>query len=136
MKDIVAKFYDKIWNQYDKSWIPKILHDDFSFRGSLGQEKEGHAGFAAYVDFIHTALGNYRCDIEDIVAEDNKTFAKMRFSGVHQGELFGYLPTGKPVQWAGAALFTFSGDKVLSLWVLGDVHGLLQQLEVNKDPER
>ena len=45
------------------------------------------------------------------------------------GELFGHPPTGKMVSWAGAAVFTFSGELIRDLWVLGDVHSLLQQLE-------
>jgi len=55
----------------------------------------------------------------------------MRFSGIHRGDFFGYPPTGKPVEWAGSALFAFSGDQVADLWVLGDVHGLLQLLDRN-----
>jgi hypothetical protein len=37
------------------------------------------------------------------------------------------------VAWAGAAVFTFDGDKIVDLWVLGDLHGLLQQLARNVD---
>jgi predicted ester cyclase len=55
----------------------------------------------------------------------------MRFSGIHQGEFFGYQPTSKHVEWLGSALFTFDGEKVADLWVLGDVHGLLLLLEKN-----
>ena len=40
-------------------------------------------------------------------------------------------PTNKPVEWLGSALFSFEGEKVADLWVLGDVHGLLQLLEKN-----
>src|SRR5262245_10183268 len=48
---IIQAFYVEIWNKHDKSQIPALLHEDFAFRGSLGQEQHGHAGFAAYVDF-------------------------------------------------------------------------------------
>jgi len=36
------------------------------------------------------------------------------------------------VEWLGSAHFTFEGDKVSDLWVLGDVHGLLQLLQKQK----
>jgi predicted ester cyclase len=121
----VEAYYADVWNRHDKTRIPDLLHPDVEFRGSLGQTRRGHAGFAHYVDFVHAALGDYRCDILDIVADEGRVFARMRFSGVHRGELFGFAPTGKRVEWAGAALFTFDGDLISSIWVLGDVHSLM-----------
>jgi len=131
---IIRAFYEEIWNKYDTSQIPNLLHEDFAFRGSLGQEQHGHAGFAAYVDFVHAALSDYRCEIQEMIAEDNKAFARLLFSGMHRAEFLGYQPTGKRVEWAGAAVFTFAGEKISALWVLGDVHGLLQQLANNARP--
>jgi predicted ester cyclase len=131
-KTIVDSFYENIWNRHDKTFIPTLLVEDFSFRGSLGQVRHGHAEFAAYVDFIHAALGNYQCDILDLVDDGNKTFARMLFSGIHKGDFFDYQPTLMRVEWAGAALFTFDRKKIADLWVLGDVQGLLAQLAYNK----
>jgi len=131
IRSVVESFYSDIWNRHDKSKIPALLCDGFTFRGSLGQAKVGHEGFGTYVDFVHSALAGYRCDILDLVIEGSKAFARMRFSGIHRGEFFGYQPTGKPVEWQGTALFSFDGEKVADLWVLGDVHGLLQLLEKN-----
>jgi predicted ester cyclase len=124
----IRSFYEEIWNQRDKSQIPKLLHRGFLFRGSLGQVRRGHAGFESYLDSVHAALGDYRCDIEEMICEGDKAFARMRFSGIHRGELLGYPPTGRRVEWAGAAVFTFEGEKVADLWVVGDAHDLLRQL--------
>ena len=131
IRAVVESFYANIWNRHDQSKIPVLLSDGFTFRGSLGQATVGHAGFGSYVDRVHAALASYRCEILDLVVEDSKAFARMRFSGIHQGVFFGYQPTSKPVEWLGSALFRFEGGKVADLWVLGDVHGLLQLLERN-----
>jgi len=131
-RTIVESFYENIWNRHDKSFIPILLVENFSFRGSLGQVRQGHAEFASYVDFVHAALDNYQCDILDFVDEGNKAFARMLFSGIHKGDFFDYRPTLMQVEWAGAALFTFDQGKIADLWVLGDVHGLLEQLARNK----
>ncbi len=129
----VRSFYADIWNRHDKSRIAALIHEDFNFRGSLGQTRHGHDGFASYVDFVHEALGDYHCDLLDLVIEPPKAFARMRFSGVHRGPFFSYPPTWKKIEWAGAALFYFREDRIADLWVLGDVHALLQQLERNAD---
>ncbi len=130
-KEQVRRFYKVIWDAHDRDAIPSVLHDDFAFRGSLGDERRGHKGFAEYVDEVHSALGDYRCVIEVLVEEGAKVFAKMSFGGIHRGRFMGYKPSGKRVYWSGCALFTFQGQKVSDLWVLGDLRGLEDQLERN-----
>ncbi len=117
------------WNKKKFDEIPNVLHEDFLFRGSLGQEKRGHAGFEGYAITVHAALSNYKCIIEDLVVQPKKVFAKMTFSGIHNSEFMSYPATNKRVSWAGAALFIFSGEKVSNLWVLGDLKGLEHQLD-------
>ena len=128
-KEQVIKFYEVIWNEHDKSAVPEVLHESFKFRGSLGSEKKGHAGFIEYLDMVHRALGDYRCEIKEMVSEQSKVFAKMRFSGIHKGEFMGVKATGRRLTWEGAALFHFSNGKVASLWVLGDIESLRSQLQ-------
>ncbi|MGH9392119.1 MAG: ester cyclase, partial [Vicinamibacteria bacterium] len=84
-----------------------------------------------YVDSVHESLGDYRCEIEDLVSEGDRGFARMMFSGVHRGLLLGHPPTGKRVSWAGAALFHARGGKLESLWVLGDLDSLREQLRAD-----
>lgn len=130
---LVQDFYERIWNAGDLEAVSALLSDDFTFRGSLGSEWRGRDGFAEYVRSVRCALSNYRCEIQECVTEDNRAFAKMRFSGVHKGEFLGYLPTGLPVHWFGAALFRFAGDAIAEIWVLGDLAGLEALLKKNEE---
>ena len=132
-KQKVRRFYEVLWNAHDKAAIPTVLHQDCTFRGSLGQEKKGHQGFAEYVDTVHHALGEYRCTIEDLVVERTKVFTKMSFSGLHRDDFMGFRPTGKRVTWKGCALFSFDGELIADVWVLGDLKGLEEQLKENAD---
>lgn len=127
----VQQFYEVIWNRRDKSEIPSVLHESFSFRGSLGDEKHGHDGFSEYLDMVHEALKDYKCTIKEIVSEPSKAFAKMEFSGIHKGRLMGVLGTGKFISWSGAALFHFKEGKISALWVLGDLKSLETQMHGN-----
>jgi steroid delta-isomerase-like uncharacterized protein len=130
-KQQVRRFYEILWDAHDRGAMPSILHEDFTFRGSLGQEKRGHDGFAEYVDRVHAALGEYRCHIEELVAEGERVFAKMRFTGIHRGDFMGYAPTDRRVTWHGCALFTFDGERIADAWVLGDLKSLESQLAGN-----
>ena len=117
----VEDFYDRVWNRGDKAAIAELIHPDFTFRGSLGPTMTGHAAFSA----------DYRCTILDLVSEGDRAFARMRFEGIHRAPFLGFAPTGRRVEWAGAALFTLKSDKIADLWVLGDLQGLREQLERN-----
>lgn len=132
-KNTVRKFYEAIGNSIDQTVIPEMLDEQFSFRGSLGLVKRGRYGFSAYMAFVRGALGEYRCEIVEMVAENDKVYARIYYSGVHRGELFGYQPTGIKLTWEGIALFTFVDGKIADLWVLGDVHSIMQQLSRHLD---
>jgi len=131
-KQQVRRFYEVLWDAHDNEAIPTVLHENATFRGSLGQKKRGHDGLAEYVDMVHHALADYRCIIEELVAEGENFFAKMTFGGIHQNEFMGYKPSGKRVSWKGCALFTFDADLISDVWVLGDLKSLESQLNQNE----
>ena len=127
----VIAFYEDVWNRGNKARVPSLFHEGFTFRGSLGPERRGYAEFCDYVDAVTGALADYLCTVQTVVAEADKAFAKVLFSGVHRAEFLGFPPTGKPVSWIAAALFTFVDEKISDLWVLGDLDGLHKQLAAN-----
>ncbi|HEU0172797.1 MAG TPA: ester cyclase [Blastocatellia bacterium] len=131
-RNLVTAFYERIWNACDLGAVSELLIEDFSFRGSLGAELRGREAFKDYVRSVHGALANYRCEILACVSEGEQAFAKMRFSGLHVAPFRGYLATGLPVQWLGAALFRFERQVIAELWVLGDLAGLDAVLKNNQ----
>jgi steroid delta-isomerase-like uncharacterized protein len=128
MKHLVERFYGDIWNRQDFAVADEILAADFRFRGSLGSETVGIPAFLTYVRSVHAALADYRCVIDALTADDVAAAARMTFTGVHRGPLFGVPATGKSVSWAGAAFFRIAQQRIVSIWVLGDVDGLKRQL--------
>lgn len=129
---LVRTFYCRIWNDGDLDAVADVLSDDFHFRGSLGAEMQGRESFKEYVRSVRGCLSDYRCEILACVAEGEQAFAQMRFSGMHVAPFRGYEPTGKKVEWLGAALFRFDVGKIAALWVLGDLAGLDAVLSNNR----
>jgi len=82
----------------------------------------------SYVDWVTGALGQYTTDILAMIEEGNRVSGKMRFYGYHRQELFGVAPSGRHVWWIGIPIFTFEGQKVRDLFVLGDIYGLIARL--------
>jgi predicted ester cyclase len=127
-KETVRIFYSQLWDHADKSLIPTIFHPNFTFRGSLGPTLIGYEQFADYVDWVTETVGHYKSDILVLIEEGKCVSAKMRFHGIHRKELFGVPATGRHVWWIGMPIFTFEGSKVRDLFVLGDIHGLIERL--------
>lgn len=125
---LVERFYQEVWNEANEDVAREILHPEFRFRASLGPEKSGPEGFIEYMRLIHAALSEYTCTIQDIIEQGNRAAARLRFSGLHRGTLFGVAATGRPIAWSGAAFFSTDGRQITSLWVLGDVDAVKQQL--------
>lgn len=127
---LVQAFYDRIWNA-GQEYVDDLLTEDFSFRGSLGTATAGRPAFMDYVCLVRGSLAQYHCEILACVTELPHAFARMHFSGLHVAPFRGFEPTGRPVHWDGAALFTFRGETIESLWVLGDLAGLDDELRRN-----
>lgn len=128
-KETVRAFYKDMWDHADKSLIPQIFHEGFTFRGSLGPVLVGHDQFAGYVDYVTGAFDKYTTDIIAMIEEGNRVSGKMRFHGLHRKEIFGVPPSGRHVWWTGMPIFTFDGPKVRDLFVLGDIFGLIGRLK-------
>jgi predicted ester cyclase len=88
----------------------------------------GYEQFAGYIDWVTNSFGHYTTDILALIEEDNRVSGKMRFHGFHLKEVFGVPPSGRHVWWIGMPIFTFDGQKVRDLFVLGDIHGLIERL--------
>ena len=127
-RSLVERFYHEVWNQADETVAWEILHPAFRFRASLGPETVGPAGFIDYLRLIHAALSDYTCTIQDLIEDDDRAAVRLGFAGLHQGPFFGVAATGRLIAWSGAAFFETSGGKIITLWVLGDVDAVKQQL--------
>ncbi|MCZ6737057.1 MAG: ester cyclase [Actinobacteria bacterium] len=128
---LIDRFYNDMWNRFDKSVFGDILDPKIHFRGSLGQTKVGFDEFGEYVDYIQAFASDFHNEVLSTITERNRTFARLSYTGTHQGEVFGLAPTGKRFEYSGAAVFTFSNGLISDIWVLGDVYGLTKQLSID-----
>lgn len=132
---LIESFYHQVWNTSDHDRAREILHLDFDFRGSLGPVHKGPEGFIQYMKDLQAGLPDFRCDIVDIIAQDNKAAARMAFSGTHGGPFYGVPGTQKRIQWSGAAFFQSDGHQLTALWVLGDIDAVKKQLGLDAGPD-
>lgn len=132
-KTLVERFYRELWAHPDPQLAAAILDPGFHFTAPFAPPLRGRDAYLGYIDAVHAALAEYRCTIDALVVEGEHVAAQMRFTGVHRGPFFGVAPTHRPLAWTGAAFFRIDGDRIGTLWVVGDIDGLKRQLGAAPD---
>ncbi len=126
---LVETFFNFMWNTWSEETMREILSADIDFRGSIGLQVNGHEGFLGYMRTIRDAFPDFHNHIEEIIATDDRAVARLTYSGTHQGALFDRPASGRRIEYAGVAMFTIDSGRISKVWVLGDLWGLMQQLE-------
>jgi steroid delta-isomerase-like uncharacterized protein len=127
-KALIRRYYEALWNRWDFALADELIAESIIFRGSLGVRVQGREGFKEYMRTVRAAFPDFHNHIEELIAENGRVAARLTYTGTHRGEALGVAPTGRRVSYAGVALFRVVEDRIVEGWVLGDVHGLLQQL--------
>lgn len=126
--DLVRRFYERLWNEWDNAAVDDTLAPDITFRGSLGTSTTGRDQWRAYRDQIQRGAPDFHNEILDLVSDGHRAAARLRYSGTHLGPLLGIPATGRQFVYSGAAFFTTADDLITDIWVLGDLDTLRRQL--------
>lgn len=127
-RDLVVRFYDRLWNAWDDVAVDTTVAPGFTFRGSLGQQTVGRDAWRHYRDQVRAGSADFTNEVVDLVAVGDRAAVRLRYSGTHTGPLLGLPATGRPFTYSGAAFFTAAGGLLVEAWVLGDLDGLRAQL--------
>jgi steroid delta-isomerase-like uncharacterized protein len=87
-------------------------------------------GFTGFPDWHET--------IDDIIAEGNKVWIRITYTGTHTGEFMGQAPTGKKTTMTGVDIYRIENGKLVEYWNVSDVMnfniklGLIEYTEQGK----
>ncbi len=125
---VIERFYRDVWNSWNLDAADEILSENVRFRGSLGSALEGIEDFKNYVRTVRRAFPDWHNRVDEVISSGDKVVTRVSWSGTHRGELLGVEPTGKRVEYVGAAIFGLSDGKIESGWVVGDTQELWKAL--------
>jgi predicted ester cyclase len=95
VRELVERFYERLWNAWDDDAVEGILAEDFKFRGSLGQQTVGRDGWRAYRDQVRAAAPDFSNELVELVVDGDRAAARLRCVGTHRGLLLGLAGTGR-----------------------------------------
>jgi len=127
---VMRRTYERI-NAGDIAGFGDLMADDFV-------EHQGGPGFPdtkeGTLDFFRalvTAFPDLRMTVEDLIADGDKTVARVTVNGTHEGEFMGIPPTGRHVEIQLIDIMRFDhAGLVNEHWGVGDMLSLMQQLGV------
>ena len=117
---VIERFYDEVWNEWDLAVADEIVSENVRFRGSLGSTLEGLEAFKDYVRTVRTVFPDWYNRIDELILSGDKVVTRMTWSGTHLGRLRDVEPTGRGVEYVGAAIFRLARGKIEDGWVVGD----------------
>ncbi len=61
-------------------------------------------------------LADCRCDIDDLIVDDDRVAARYTTRARHVGELFGAAPSGRTVTFTGIEVYRLLDGKIVEYW--------------------
>lgn len=89
--------------------------------------------YADHIKEFLTMYGQFSFEITELLADDDKVYARWVQKGKHLLDIDGYVPTGKPIHEMASAVYRIQNQKIVEYWIQIDRYGFEKQLLDNKE---
>lgn len=129
MKSIYENIWlGEIWNRGDISKLTTIFADSFTDHRPIPEFPNTVEGHGAMAQDWCRAFPDMNFEVQDIVAEGDRLFARYIARGTHSGPLLGIEATGESVVLTGIDVFGFHDGKVTDWWHEEDFDSLMKPI--------
>jgi steroid delta-isomerase-like uncharacterized protein len=130
-KIIYRRYVEEFWNRGDSAVADEIIGSDWSWRTSASpQPIVGAEALKMYQQMTSLSFPDLHIQIEDYIAEGGNVFARVTFTGTHEGVLMGIPGTGKAFTFTDICFHRFENGRLQESVQVADMLGLLQQIGV------
>ena len=88
-------------------------------------------GYAEHVKDFKRMYGDYDFEITQLLADEDKVYARWKQTGCHIGPTEGAAPSGLPVIEIASAVYRVKDGKIVEYWIQIDRKGMEIQFELN-----
>jgi steroid delta-isomerase-like uncharacterized protein len=93
-----------------------------------GEPMRGRAAVAGHLQRLFATFPDFTIAIDDIVADERKVVCELTLRGTHGGPFLDVAPTGRPVEFRLAAVFTSPDGKIVQETAYYDALTILRQI--------
>ena len=121
----------ELWNTGNADIAKRIYTDDCArIDPNVPADTRGGAGIARYVAEVRSAYPDFRLEILDSLAQDDRLAVHWVVTGTHKGDFRGIAPTGKQIRITGVTLARIKDGKLAEDRVYFDRMTMFEQLGV------
>lgn len=132
-KAIVRSFIEA-YNNRSLDFLDFVAPDYIDHEKNIGQE-----GLKQLFTMGLTAFPDWHESIEDTIAEGDKVWVRLTYTGTHRGEFMGLTPTGKKITSKAVDIYRIVNGKLAEYWNVTDNASIFKQvgaLEVTEKGKR
>jgi predicted ester cyclase len=136
--EIVRESIRVVWNGGELDRIDDFYAEQFRahYPESSLSWGEGREGLRNFVKIVRTAFPDYKDNIDDIHAIEDRVFVRMRNTGTNLGPLpILPTPTSKKIEVTDFMHIRIEDGKIAEQWGLYDVLSMLVQLGLLQSPQ-
>jgi steroid delta-isomerase-like uncharacterized protein len=120
-KALARRIVEEMWNTRNLRVVDEVYSPEFG---------GGHEATKQFVTAQLTAIPDLHITIQDQIAENDLVATRYVMRGTHQAAFANIPPTGKQFTVTGIEMHRFADGKLIELWNVVDLLGMLQQLGV------
>ena len=111
----VVRRWIEAYNKRNLDFDEFIAPDYFDHTNQVGME-----GLKQLFDMGLKAFPDWHETIEDIIAEGDKVWVLLTYTGTHTGEFMGLAPTGNKITTKGVDIYRIENGKLAEYWNVTD----------------
>ena len=105
------------------------LIDDFVSQNYIDHEKNiGREGLKQLIAMGINAFPDWYETVEDLIAEGDKVWVLLTYTGTHKGEFMGLNPTGKKITSKAVDIYRIVDGKLAEYWNVTDNLNIFKQV--------
>jgi C-1 hydroxylase len=122
-KAIVRRFIEA-YNERNLDSIDDFVAPDYFDHAN----KVDREGLKQLFDMGLKAFPDWHETIEDIIAEGDKVWVRLAYTGTHKGEFMGLAPTGKKITSKAVDIYRIVNGKLAEYWNVTDNVNIFKQI--------
>jgi len=121
---LALEFVDQVYNRGRVELVERYVGSDVLYPGS----EPGLEGAVGSISRLRETFPNLECKAVDTISQDDRVVLRLAGKGTQTGLFMGLSPTGKSIKFWGVMIFRFRDRKIVELWNLIDIAGVLAQM--------
>ena len=131
-KAIVRRLFE-VYNEKNLDLLDKFLAPDYIDHLLKLRNLESFKQF--YAQF-YKGFPDTHSTIEDIIAEGDKVWARVTYTGTHTGDYLGFAPTGKKISINSVTIKRVVDGKMVEGWTISDMLDFFKQIGLIEPTEQ